>query len=168
MYPPSTRYHQFRLPAACLLAFGFLTLVIGCGPDYKARANVKGKVSIGKKPLTSGTVMFHGKNGITSTASIKPNGDYEMTDAPIGEVTITVEVAGLPMDPSVRARMKAKAGDFGKGVEGSKNPEGGEGIALMPEMPKEIVPIPEKFSKPDTSGLKYNVEKGEHTHDIEL
>ncbi len=35
-------------------------------------------------------------------------------------------------------------------------------------MPKRIVPIDEKFSKPETSGLKFTVIKGEQTYDIEL
>jgi hypothetical protein len=42
------------------------------------------------------------------------------------------------------------------------------GIALMPEMPKHIVMIPDKFGKTETSGLTYKVEKGEHIHDIEM
>ena len=151
-----------------LLFAGLTTLVFGCGPDYKARASVKGKVTMGRKHLTSGTVVFHNKNGVTSTSPIDPQGNYVMKDAPIGDCIITVTVPGLPSDPSVRARMKSGGKDPSGKEIGSQNPDGGPGIALMPEMPKEIVRIQDKFGKPETSGLTYKVEKGEHIYDIEL
>jgi len=163
MLSHTPRHAVSRFLVFGLLVTGLLVLTNGCGPDYKARAVVKGKVKMGRTPLTIGTVVFHNSNGITSTSSIDPHGNYAMNDAPIGEVTITVTVAPLPPDPSVRARMKS-----GPKEGGSVNPDGGPGIALMPEMPKNIVRIPDKFSKVETSGLKYTVEKGEHTYDIEL
>jgi hypothetical protein len=160
VYPSS--HATRRVMVGGFLVFGLLAL-IGCGPDYKARAVVKGKVKMGNTLLTSGTVMFHNKNGITASSPIDPHGNYMISDAPIGDCAITVTVAALPPDPSVRARLQGKGPTPGKG---SDNPDGGPGIALMPEMPKNIVRIPDKFANPETSGLNYKVEKGEHVHDI--
>lgn len=156
-----------RVLVAPLLLSGLLVLA-GCGPDYKARAVVKGKVTRGKTPLTTGTVMFYGANGITSSASIGENGEYAMNDAPIGEVTITVTVNLPPgSGPGPKGEMdrwKKVAG----GME-SKDPEGNNpGIAIMSKVPKNVVRVDDKYSKPDTSGLKFKVEKGEQTHNIDL
>jgi hypothetical protein len=148
-----------------LLAFGLAALA-GCGPDYKARAVVKGKVTSGKKPLTTGTVMFYGPNNITSTAVIDENGDYVMNDAPIGECTITVTVTAPPgMGPGPKGGQQVWKKVGGE----SKDPTGElPSIPIMSKIPSNVVRIDAKYSKPDTSGLKYNVEKGEHTHNIEL
>ena len=35
-------------------------------------------------------------------------------------------------------------------------------------MPKEVVPIDTKYSKPDSSGLKFTVKKGDNTYNIDL
>jgi hypothetical protein len=151
-----------------LLLCGLLALA-GCGPDYKARGTVKGKVTTGKQLLTTGTVVFHNSNGITSTAHIDTEGNYTMNDAPVGDVRITVTVNVPP--PMMSKKIGPFAGPAGKAVKGmeSKDPEGvNPGIAIMGKMPDKIVRIDDKYSNPDTSGLTYKVERGEHTYDIEL
>jgi hypothetical protein len=168
MSSPRANHARYRFFVGVCLAFSLLTLVIGCGPDYKARAVVKGKVTMAKKPLTSGTVMFYGPNNITSSAIIDENGDYAMNDAPIGDVTITV-VVNAP--PGMGAGPKGVAAEWKKvaGVGESKDPTGeNPGIAIMSKLPTNVVRIDAKYGKPESSGLKYKVEKGEHTHNIEL
>jgi hypothetical protein len=155
-----------RACSAWVLASCALVFATGCGPDYKARGVVRGKVTTGKKALTTGTVMFYGPNGITASASIRPDGTYEMPDAPLGECQVTVTVSGLPNDPSVRARLKGK----GPAMPGGPvNPEdSGPPPPPLAEIPKEVVPIDTKYSNPETSGLKFTVKKGEQTYNIEL
>ena len=82
-----------------LLLGGLLMVVIGCGPDYKARAIVKGKVTSGKQALTTGTVTFYGPHEIISSAPINEDGTYEMNDAPIGDCKVTVKVSAPPGGP---------------------------------------------------------------------
>lgn len=157
---PSTR--------ACggLLLLGLMAFLVGCGPNYKARATVKGKVTFGKMTLTTGSIMFHGKDNITGSASIDKNGNYVMNDAPLGEIQITVSVPKPP--PGGIGMMKAGPVRSTKEV-GSVNPENAEQrISIMGDMPSQIVPIPEKYASVETSGLSYTVQKGEQTHDINL
>ena len=153
--------------AVALLSCGLLLCAAGCGPDYKARGVVKGRVTTGKKPLTTGTVMFANKDGITSSAHIDTEGNYEMKDAPLGECTVTVTVEALPMDPSIRARLKG--GGKGPKLPEVKNPEDtSPTLPSAPKVPKEVVLIDSKYSKPETSGLTTKVEKGEQTYNIDL
>jgi hypothetical protein len=148
--------------------FGLFALIFalaGCGPDTKARGVVKGRVTSNKKPLTTGTVMFYGNNGVTAAAPINTKGEYEMNDAPLGECRIVVIVQGLPMDPDVRARLKGG----GPKVPEVKNPEESTpALPSNPQVPKEVVPVDARYSKPETSGLTFTVEKGEQTHNIDL
>jgi hypothetical protein len=154
-----------RLWAAGLLACCTLLLTSGCGPDYKSRGMVKGKVTKGGKSLTMGTVVFHGKDGITGTAVIDGDGNYQMPDAPVGECKVTVTVQELPMDPTVRARLKGKGP---KMPEGPKNPENSSPDPPLAKIPKEVIPVDPKYSNADTSGLSFTVKKGEQTYNIEL
>jgi hypothetical protein len=160
-----------RLWACGMLACVALLLTSGCGPDYKARAVVKGKVTLGgKKSLTTGTVMFYGKDGITASASIDPDGNYEMNDAPLGECQVTVTVQGLPSDMAARQGVVGRLKGKGPAMPaGPKNPEeSSPPLPSAPKVPKEIVPIDSKYAKPDTSGLKFTVQKGEQTFNIDL
>jgi hypothetical protein len=146
-----------------LLLLGLLLLLTGCGPNIKARATVKGKVTFAGVPLSTGSVMFHGKNNFLGSASIDKDGNYVMNDAPLGEVKITVTVSKLP--PGGIERMKYGPVKDGKSVD----PEGsGRNIPIMGTMPSRYVPISDKYASVETSGLTYTVQKGEHTHDITL
>src|SRR5262245_51037409 len=116
---------------ACgLLLVGLLIVSVGCGPNYKARAKVTGKVTFAGKPLTAGTVMFFGKDNLTGSATIDKHGMYAMNDAPIGEVKITVTV---PRPPEGGLGMM-KAGPGVRAAKGAKsvNPENpGQSISIM-------------------------------------
>lgn len=161
----------FPRPTYGALATGILAVCVvlgtsGCDSEYKARGIVKGKVTRGGKALTTGTVMLVNKEGMSGSAGITPEGTYEMRDAPLGECTVTVTV-NSSNDPSVRARMK------GKGLAmpaGPKDPNATESPELpsSPAVPKEVVPIDQKYANPETSGLKFTVKKGEQTYNIDL
>jgi hypothetical protein len=157
-----------RIPAVGITACVLLIASSGCGPDLKARGIVRGKVKTGNQYLTSGSVMFINTAGVSSSATIMPDGSYEMLDAPVGECKISVTVQNLPMDPSVRNRLKGK----GPAMPAGPRPPDGGGDSPMPPsnpiIPKTIVPIDQKYSDPETSGLKFTVQKGEQTHNIDL
>jgi len=152
---------------AGFLILGFLAVSIGCGPNYKARATVKGKVTIGGKHLTVGSVTFHGKDNMTGSGTIDKNGDYVVKDAPLGDVIITVSVPSMPLGGP--AMMKSSPALKGAKATKSVDPTvSGKSISIMGDMPSEIVPIPPIYANHETSKLTYTVTRGEHTHDIPL
>jgi hypothetical protein len=157
---------QLRLsPGRFSLLMLCITLV-GCG-GKGATAKVSGQVKFFDKNLTCGTVAFTSADGRVGTANIDFDGNYEMGNAPVGEVTITVSVP------------QAAAGKMGAsgppkpppGVPEMRPPgeQGGIGGTATPSIdPSKIVQIPKKYERGDTSGLKYTVEKGPQTHNITL
>ena len=136
-------------------------LAAGCGPNYKDRAVVSGKVSLGAANLTAGTVTFTNDDNITGAASINADGTYKMTDAPLGDVTITIAVPKPPPRGRPPAWMKDRPV--------MKPPPGSEQMASDPEaVARRIVQIPDKYKDASTSGLTYTVEDREQTFDIKL
>ena len=164
---------NYRFWAMGLLLCSPLLFTSGCGGlDWKSRGIVRGKVKTGGKLLTTGNVIFVNKDGISTSSTISVDGDYNMVDAPLGECTVTVVVNKLPTDPGVRARLSGK-GSGPKMPEGPKMPgtevvPDSPPLPSAPSIPKIIVPIDDKYAKPETSGLKFTVIKGEQTYDIEL
>jgi hypothetical protein len=150
------------LPSICLVIILCLAsaCLSGCG---KRQATVTGKVTFNGQHLTAGTVAFVG-SGRTGSGTIKSDGTYAVMDAPIGEVTITVQTPPPPQ------------GGMGGMMGGkTKRPPG------VPEMPKEmrppgdegdkdvrIVPAPEKYNTVEKSPLKYTVQPGSQDYNIEL
>jgi hypothetical protein len=158
---------QLRRAAGAALLLALLALAAGCGPNYKARGTVKGKVTFGGKNLTAGSVVFNGKNNLTGSAAIDKNGNYVMNDAPLGEVKITVTVPPLP--PGGIARMRAGPGvKAAKGTKSVDPEDPSKSISIMSDTPDHVVPIPVKYGSVETTDLTYTVEKGEQTHDIPL
>ena len=137
------------------LVFLFLIMgIVGCGSNAKAR--VKGKVKFSDKYLNAGTVAFLSKDGQIGSGSIDAEGNYDVPDAPVGEVTITVKVPSLPIGP----------GGFQKPPKGL--PPGDSGTTSAMADPRRMIQIPLKFSIPAQSGLTYTVQKGENTYEILL
>jgi hypothetical protein len=111
---------------------------------------VTGKVLYKGKPLPGGMVTFVTADGFASKGIIDEDGSYTIKTL-VGDVKICV-------DNTMLAR---KGPAPKKGAGKSKEP--------APEQPKgKYVPLPRKYSNPDTSGLSWTVKKGKQTHDIEL
>jgi hypothetical protein len=144
--------------------FIVLITVAGCGAGTSAKAKVKGRVKFFDKYLNAGTVAFLSKNGQIGSANLDSDGNYEMSDAPVGDVKITVKVPIPPLGPV------GKAAKAPPGVPPMRPPGGDGGIASTPPSidPRKIVQIPGKYGDADKSGLTYTVEKGEQTHNITL
>ena len=155
-----------RLWAGANLTCFAVLLASGCGPDLKARGVVKGKVTSGKRALTTGTVMFYGKNGMTASAAIDTQGNYEMADVPLGECVVTVTVNKLPGlrdEPAPRGPTVPEMKKPGETKDEPPTP-----AVPASKMPKFAVMIDTKYASPETSGLKFTVQKGEQTYNIDL
>jgi len=157
MFSPS----WLRTGSLVLMCLVFAAL--GCAGGSKARAKVKGTVKFFDKHLTAGTVAFTNKEGHIGSGNIDFEGNYEVSDAPIGETVVTVKV------PSMSGGSMAVGGPKPPPGVPPMQPPGGESKTAAPPIdPKKIISIPAKYGSPDTSGLKFTVEKGENTHNITL
>jgi hypothetical protein len=167
-FHPST----FKAPSMftrCCGAWLLCALVLfsaGCnrGPE---RATVRGKVSIDGKPLTTGNVMFWGADNYTGTAVIDKEGNYVLSDAPVGDAKITVTVP-KPPPGGMAAMQRMQSAPIAQETQSVDPNDPSRRISIMGDMPSEIVQIPDKYNDPSTSGLVYSVKGGEQNHDINL
>jgi hypothetical protein len=109
---------------------------------------VSGTITFKDRTLTSGSVIFVGQDGESSSSAIAEDGSYRIENAPLGPVTIAV--ASHPRQPPGLMNSPGKA-------------------AALREDPKDgTVKIPQKYEDHKTSGLAYTVERGSHTFNIDL
>jgi hypothetical protein len=123
-----------------------LAALVGCGGD-STKASLKGKVTHNGAPVTGGTITLHPASGAPFPITIKPDGSFEVGDAPVGPMKVTVETdsvsttTGYNMPPGMTFPKDTK----------------------MPEMPKQDttnqpkkVVIAAKYKSADTSGLTWD------------
>jgi len=125
-------------------------LVAGCGGSGGPEmAKVSGKVTHQGKPLTKGTISFISvdPSGSNANSVIGPDGSYTLqtTNPNDGAVVGEYRVIVSDIDPNAL-----------------NTPAPGEPVK------KQERTIPEKYEKPDTSGLTKKVVSGSNTFDIAL
>ena len=134
----------------CLLvAFGGV-LLAGCGGGQPAVAPVSGVVRLNGKPLASGQVTFWPNSGRSAAGFITADGSFRLTTfrdgdgAPVGEnrVTITEATAAASGPPDVDRD--------------------------QPNRAAERSPIPAKYASPESSGLTFEVKRGQNTAEFDL
>jgi hypothetical protein len=133
-----------------ILALALPVLTIGCGgASGPVMGKVSGKVTYQGKPLTQGTVSFvsNDPNGANANSVIGPDGSYSLqtTNPSDGAVVGEYRVIVSDIDPN-----------------SVNTPAPGEPVKKAQRI------IPEKYEKPETSGLTRKVEKGSNTIDIAL
>ncbi|WP_435018891.1 hypothetical protein TA3x_000880 [Tundrisphaera sp. TA3] len=136
------------LRRARLLAVAAATLAaFACGSSGPEMARVSGKVTYKGNPVPKGTVTFlpASPEGRNATAEIQPDGSYTLQT----------------QDPGDGAML----GDYAVTVYSHDEPV----LDYVPTkpVPKKIL-TPQKYEKPDTSGLKAKVVSGSNTFDFEL
>lgn len=143
-----------RQACGCLM-LGLLAWTTGCSknPRSVGHADVSGQVLFQGKPLPGGQVTFVTvKGGFTSAGPIDENGNYHI-EAPLGEVIIGVDNQMLVKNrrsPQKVSHPKQPGEDQEHTIKG------------------RFVDIPSQYGDPSTSGLKYTVQPGTQTHNIEL
>jgi len=123
-----------------------ILLFAGCNPG-EPRGRVFGKVTFQGQPVPEGIILFSPVGvGDYMTAKLKPDGTYEVsTNSGPGlrlgkyRVSINPPLVDAPMGP-----------------------------ALEPPKLKEFPNIPEKYRKPETSGLTLSVQKAENPFDVDM
>ncbi len=124
-------------------AFALVVFLSGCGfgPQRitESGATLEGTVTYGNEKVPAAMIVAKGANGSAQTFC-DDDGKYKISNVPIGEVTIGVNV------------------------------QAGQGQLMSRRMAKEAVPkipsVPTRYADPSTSGIKTTVAKGENKYDI--
>lgn len=143
-------------PVACrwlpyTLAWATIAIALpGCGEQGAPTGNVSGSVTFQGEPVTSGHVVFeNGEEGRLYSATIAPDGTYEVLDLERLEYVV-----------SVMPREEIPVGENAPTFDGSTPMKQSKGAD-----PKNI---PEAYRSPFTSPLRYTVESEEGEFPIEL
>jgi hypothetical protein len=149
-----------------------LPLMVGCGPG---EGKVTGQVLFNGKPLPGGQVMFKPvQEGINSAlVTLDEQGNYSVV-LPAVEYQISVdnrdlaprpEIGGVPpgLPPAAKAKI-AEALKHEQRAKGESSATGTHGHKI----PGKYVEIPRRYYYAEGSGLKYTVQRGNQTHNIEL
>jgi hypothetical protein len=146
------------LPLVCLLACA------GCGRSDRARvAQVTGTASYKGQPIASGTIIFEvpgarPANGKIVDGKIMEVTTYEPKDGvPVGQARIAVFATRASAESPSPAPGGAPS-DPGAPIVLDKNYMGGGAKSL----------IPEKYNNPATSGLAWEIKKGQNTVTLDL
>ena len=123
--------------AACLALAG----LIGCGGSASDKATISGKVTYNGKPVTGGTLTLYSSTGAPYPVSIKEDGTFNVSGAPIGQMGVGIDTGPARVAPPA----------------GSTAPQG-----------PPHVDIPAKYKDPKTSGLTWDVKAGKNTKDFDL
>jgi hypothetical protein len=127
---------------------------------------VAGKVTYKGAPVTGGTIAFAAADGSNpgSSAPIRPDGSYVVTDLPAGEMIVTVETETV--NPSHKQSANPGAGKGGAGRHASMSPPpagaGGGGKAPV------YVKVPPKYADPKKTPLRATLSRGSNTYHAEL
>jgi hypothetical protein len=133
---------------ACALC---LTCACGCG---SGTATVHGKVTLGGRPVTYGSIILASPDGTARSAALAPDGSYTVKDVQAGEVRVAV----LTPDPARGQRPKRLSGPPAKIAAIAK---------ADPSRPR-WTRVPEKYGNPTTSGITHRVSAGDVAYDVDL
>ena len=129
---------------AIVVLLGLVPLVTGCGGKYES--TVTGSVTLDEQPLTLGTVTFHPDNGgPVAYATIGADGSYSLK---------TGDAESL------------KPGAYSITVVATEQPPADLPRGALPPIGRLLTP--EKYSRPNTTDLKYQVDAGSNEINLAL
>lgn len=133
------------------LLLGMALLSAGCSSKV---GSATGTVRYGSQVLTGGTVSFYGDNGEIVSSLISAEGTYRLPRLAPGKVRVAV-VSHARVPPALQFAQAPTA--FAPPVSPNSS---------APQRPTTL--IPERYNRPDTSGLSFVVQPGEQVFDLEL
>jgi hypothetical protein len=133
-----------------------LALMAGCAGG---KADVTGKVKHANKPVTSGTVIARGLDGIEMNGQIQADGTFTVQGVTAGPVKFAV----ISRDPAV----VGARGRAGKGRADGKEASKEEAAAKpAPASDANWFALPAQCESPETSGIATTLQSGSNTFDV--
>ena len=138
------------------------TTLLGCG--NRGMGKVKGKVTLGGAPISSGTIMFYPANGPGAVGEIGSVGTYTLRTHKPGDGAVVgthkVAIHATSVGPGTLEAPKSLEDE----LRGSAANSGVKN--LVPGKVTWIVP--EKYSTPEQSPLTAEVKSGQNTVDFDI
>lgn len=131
--------------------FGIALLLAGCG---SRTGSATGTVRCGSQVLTGGTVSFYCDNGEIVSSLISAEGTYHLPHVAPGAVRVAV-VSHAHVPPGLQ---------YAQAPTAFVPPISPKGTA--PDKPVTL--IPERYNRPESSGVNFVVQPGEQILDLEL
>jgi hypothetical protein len=154
---------------ACL-GIALALLAVGCG----GRGNVSGTVKFKGKPIGFGRITFYGEKGgknDVQSGDIR-DGQYAVQNVLAGPVKVTIETfparANIPQTQPPPMGGKKLTEMMGGHIKGLENADTSKATPGVKAGTGNDPPIPQKYFTPELTDLKYTVNKGENTIDIDL
>jgi hypothetical protein len=130
-------------------ALAFSALLSGCGAPT---GNVSGMVTYDDRPVTSGTVMAVGKDGVPRYGDIAATGDYKIEGLPRGKIIWAV----TSPDPNATIVPRPLPDQASVAAAATPKPHGA------------WFPIPDRYAITSLSDLRYELESNSQQYDIKL
>jgi hypothetical protein len=126
----------------------------GCGART---GTLSGKVSYQGKPVTRGTVTLFCADGHILSGFISPEGTYSIPRVPLGDARITVATyPPVPRGFNLPQQLPPSNGTYPRET------------AALPATTEKFVPLPERYKRPNSSGLAVTVRRSDEVHDLQL
>jgi hypothetical protein len=131
-----------------------LAAVASPGCNRVQYGDVSGTVTYRNKPLTYGSIVLLGIDGIPRTATIGSDASYSITGVPAGEVKVGVVSQSPPKLPAAARKHEGKSETLTVAAQGTP--------------PPGWVAPPKKYRDPTTSELSITIVPGPNTQNIVL
>lgn len=117
----------------------------GCSGPPPDRSTVVGVVTYQGKPVTQGFIHFHSKDNpiVCDSGSIKKDGTYAVTNAPLGAVKVVLQINGAEDPELVKL-------------------QGGKAALILPR------DLGRKYARLETTPVEKVIAAGENKIDIEI
>jgi hypothetical protein len=142
-------------PGWAVVVAAVLGLVAGCGGE---KGTLRGKVTVGGKPVENGTVMVRGGSGEVAVGNIS-NGEYSVEGVSRGKLKIAVVPGSAPPPGGKEFNPKVLREKGNIGIERAKKE--------MTEAAASATPIPPQYQDLDTTPVTHDTSDG-MTKNIEI
>lgn len=141
---------KHRCWACFALCFGLLVTVLGCGESGPKLIRATGTATYNGQPLVGAVVTFVFENGDVATGNTDASGKFAL-DAPAGEAKVAISKVITSGSESLDVKNMTPSDAMAKKYAS-------KGKEQMEAKPKSEVP--ERYGKPDSSGLVASVKVG--------
>lgn len=124
-----------------IVVLGLTIAFTGCGPSF---GDVRGRVTLGGKPVTKGIVIFLDETNLPYSGEIQPDGTYSIRKIPAGPVKVYAYTRP-PSSATLRTKDPAAPAE-------KPGPDD----------------IPAKYANPETLGLSTTIKSGSNEYNLEL